>query len=105
MDWLVGNSLGVRRELAKGIGSLPGWRKGVHRRKTETHRKIIGELQIRHGPKIKLRHQTKDWTIRWELARSSPKVSGRSLGTCWEITGEGPWDSPQGMLEVARLWE
>ncbi|RWV78134.1 hypothetical protein GW17_00060945, partial [Ensete ventricosum] len=37
-----GNSLGVRRELAKGIGSLPGWRKGVHRRKTETHRKIIG---------------------------------------------------------------
>ncbi|RZS19643.1 hypothetical protein BHM03_00052072 [Ensete ventricosum] len=28
-------------ELAKGIGSLPGWCKGVHRKKTETHRKII----------------------------------------------------------------
>ncbi|RWV81892.1 hypothetical protein GW17_00056649 [Ensete ventricosum] len=28
-------------ELAKGIGSLPGWCKGVHRKKIETHRKII----------------------------------------------------------------
>ncbi|RWW03343.1 hypothetical protein GW17_00033503 [Ensete ventricosum] len=24
-----------------GIGSLPGWHKGVHKKKTETHRKII----------------------------------------------------------------
>ncbi|RRT79498.1 hypothetical protein B296_00002618 [Ensete ventricosum] len=37
----VGNSPGVRRELAKGIGSLLGWRKGVCQKKTETHRKII----------------------------------------------------------------
>ncbi|RWW67391.1 hypothetical protein BHE74_00025169 [Ensete ventricosum] len=37
----VGNSLGVHRELAEDIESLPGWRKGVRQKKTETHRKII----------------------------------------------------------------
>ncbi|RRT72221.1 hypothetical protein B296_00018425 [Ensete ventricosum] len=39
-----GNSLGVCRKLAKGIGSLPGWRKGVRQKKTETHWKIIGGI-------------------------------------------------------------
>ncbi|RWW43608.1 hypothetical protein BHE74_00050710 [Ensete ventricosum] len=38
----VGNSLGVRRELAEGIRSLLGWRKGVRQKKTEIRRKIIG---------------------------------------------------------------
>ncbi|RWV77626.1 hypothetical protein GW17_00061518 [Ensete ventricosum] len=38
---MVGNSSRVRRELAEGIGSLPRWRKGVHQKKIETHRKII----------------------------------------------------------------
>ncbi|RWV89975.1 hypothetical protein GW17_00047856 [Ensete ventricosum] len=33
-----GNSPGVCRKLAKGIRSLPGWRKGVRQKKTETHR-------------------------------------------------------------------
>ncbi|RZS12325.1 hypothetical protein BHM03_00043748 [Ensete ventricosum] len=37
----VGNSPGIRRELAEGIGSLPGWHKGVRQKKTETCRKII----------------------------------------------------------------
>ncbi|RRT34225.1 hypothetical protein B296_00046202, partial [Ensete ventricosum] len=41
-DDAVGNSLGVHQELAEGIGSLLGWRKGVYRKKTETHRKIVG---------------------------------------------------------------
>ncbi|RWW75587.1 hypothetical protein BHE74_00016382 [Ensete ventricosum] len=40
-DDVDGNSPGVRQELAEGIGSLPGWRKGVRRKKTETRRKII----------------------------------------------------------------
>ncbi|RZS04578.1 hypothetical protein BHM03_00034932 [Ensete ventricosum] len=31
----------VRCELVEGIGSLLGWRKGVHQKKTETRRKII----------------------------------------------------------------
>ncbi|RWW06541.1 hypothetical protein GW17_00030125 [Ensete ventricosum] len=52
------------------------------------------ELQIRHEPRIKLRHQVKDWTMRWELARSSLedslKGSGSSIGTHWEIAGGRP---------------
>ncbi|RWW45805.1 hypothetical protein BHE74_00048321 [Ensete ventricosum] len=36
-----GNSPGVCRTLAEGIGSLPGWRKGVRQKKTETRRKIV----------------------------------------------------------------
>ncbi|RWW57540.1 hypothetical protein BHE74_00035662 [Ensete ventricosum] len=38
----VGNSPGVRRELVEGIESLPGWRKGVCQKQTETRLKIIG---------------------------------------------------------------
>ncbi|RRT50922.1 hypothetical protein B296_00021590 [Ensete ventricosum] len=75
--------LGTRLEY---VGSLPGWHKGIHRKKTETHQKIVGgsrkacwefkhdgekELQIRHGPRIKLRHRAKVWTMRWELVGSS----------------------------------
>ncbi|RWW38556.1 hypothetical protein BHE74_00056205, partial [Ensete ventricosum] len=37
-----GNSLGVCRELAEGIGSFPGWHKGVHQKNTEIRRKIVG---------------------------------------------------------------
>ncbi|RWW78290.1 hypothetical protein BHE74_00013499 [Ensete ventricosum] len=37
-----GNSLGVCRKLAEGIGSLSGWRKGVRQKKIETSRKIVG---------------------------------------------------------------
>ncbi|RWW46783.1 hypothetical protein BHE74_00047268 [Ensete ventricosum] len=92
-DDAVGNSLGVHRELTKDIESLPRWLKRVHRKKIETHQKIIEgsrkacrelrrfnhdsekELQIRHGPKIKLRHRAKVWMMRWELA-------GSSLGLC-----------------------
>ncbi|RRT39075.1 hypothetical protein B296_00043758 [Ensete ventricosum] len=64
----VGNSLGVHQELAKGIKSLPGWHKGVHRKKTKTHWKIIGGLDDVVG-------------TRREFAKTSPKVSGTSLGT------------------------
>ncbi|RRT37437.1 hypothetical protein B296_00030673 [Ensete ventricosum] len=68
---LLGNSPGVRRELAKGIGSLPGWRKGVHQKKTKTRRKIVG------GSRKACRDSLGD----------SSKGSGSSLGTHWEITG------------------
>ncbi|RRT81496.1 hypothetical protein B296_00003308 [Ensete ventricosum] len=40
-DDKVGNSPGVRWELAEDIGSLSGWRKGVRREKTEIRFKII----------------------------------------------------------------
>ncbi|RWW44881.1 hypothetical protein BHE74_00049327, partial [Ensete ventricosum] len=36
------NSPGVHRELAEGIGSLPGWHNGVRWKKIETRRKIVG---------------------------------------------------------------
>ncbi|RWW02417.1 hypothetical protein GW17_00034494 [Ensete ventricosum] len=57
-----GNSPGVRQEFAEGIGSLLGWRKGVHWKKTETRRKIVGgltttgaiELQPDDGPRSSL---------------------------------------------------
>ncbi|RRT42509.1 hypothetical protein B296_00013966 [Ensete ventricosum] len=62
---VVGNSLGVRRELAKGIGSLLGWRKRVHQKKTETHRKIVRDNQKAY----------RDWL------GDSLKGSGSSLGT------------------------
>ncbi|RZR94375.1 hypothetical protein BHM03_00023068 [Ensete ventricosum] len=38
-----GNSPGACRKLAEGIGSLSGWRKRVRQKKTETHRKIVGD--------------------------------------------------------------
>ncbi|RZS22683.1 hypothetical protein BHM03_00055495 [Ensete ventricosum] len=38
---MIRNSPGMRQELAEGIGSLPGWRKRVRQKKTETHRNII----------------------------------------------------------------
>ncbi|RWW26886.1 hypothetical protein GW17_00008713 [Ensete ventricosum] len=90
----------VCRELAKGIGSLPGWHKGVRRKKTKTRQRLSGvaerlagsweglEVDV-YGPRIKLRHQAKvlDDTVkvRQTFARTSPKLSGRSLGTCREI--------------------
>ncbi|RRT33557.1 hypothetical protein B296_00056114 [Ensete ventricosum] len=58
--------LGTRhecQELAEGIGSLLGWRKGFRQKKIETHRKIIGgrltmigamELQLDDGPRLSL---------------------------------------------------
>ncbi|RWW09957.1 hypothetical protein GW17_00026526 [Ensete ventricosum] len=94
---MVGNSPGVCREFTVGIGSLPGWRKGVRRKKTKTRWKIVGGSQKacrEYGPKIKLRYQAKDWTMQWELVGSSLgdslKGSGSSLGTCREIIGERP---------------
>ncbi|RRT31656.1 hypothetical protein B296_00054734 [Ensete ventricosum] len=80
----VGNTLGVRRELAEGIGSLPEWRKGVHQKKTETHRKIIG------GSRKACRDSLGD----------SPKGSRSSLGTRWEIVQKRSKESSQ---EYRRL--
>ncbi|RRT44718.1 hypothetical protein B296_00014576 [Ensete ventricosum] len=47
-----GNSPRVCRKLVEGIGSLPGWRKGVRQKKTETHRKIIGGLTMAVSMKL-----------------------------------------------------
>ncbi|RWV94132.1 hypothetical protein GW17_00043361, partial [Ensete ventricosum] len=68
------NSPGVHRELAEGIGSLPGWHNGVRWKKIETRRKIVGGSRMacrEYGPKIKLRHRAKDRMMRKEIAWSS----------------------------------
>ncbi|RRT34511.1 hypothetical protein B296_00026908 [Ensete ventricosum] len=41
---MVGNSPGVHRELTEGIGSLPGWCKGVRHKIIEGSRKAYREL-------------------------------------------------------------
>ncbi|RWW71693.1 hypothetical protein BHE74_00020545 [Ensete ventricosum] len=43
----VGNSLGVRRELAEGIESLPGWRKGVRQKKSRLAGRLSGVTKKR----------------------------------------------------------
>ncbi|RRT84861.1 hypothetical protein B296_00012999 [Ensete ventricosum] len=85
----VGNSLGVLRKLAEGIGSLPGWCKGVRQKKTETHRKII------EGSQKACRDSLGD----------SPKGSESSLGTHWEITGEETKRLTASMSKVTGLVE
>ncbi|RWW40319.1 hypothetical protein BHE74_00054276 [Ensete ventricosum] len=71
-DDAIKNSLGVRRELVEGIRSLPGWRKGVRRKKTETRWKIVGGSRKAYQElgRINLRHRAKVWTMRWELIGS-----------------------------------
>ncbi|RZS18319.1 hypothetical protein BHM03_00050558 [Ensete ventricosum] len=90
-----GNSPGVCRKLAEGIGSLPRWRKGVRQKKTETHRKIIG------GSRKACR------TIWWDLAGyslgDSPKESGSSLGTQRAITGKKTGGPAARLPEVAEV--
>ncbi|RZS21088.1 hypothetical protein BHM03_00053676 [Ensete ventricosum] len=71
----VGNSLGVCRELAEGIGSLLGWHKGVRQKKP----RVIGRLS---GVAEKLIGSSDD-AVRSHRSSlgDSPKGSGSSLGT------------------------
>ncbi|RWW01351.1 hypothetical protein GW17_00035618 [Ensete ventricosum] len=66
----VGNSSGVRRELAEGIGSLPRWRKGVRQKKIETRQKIVG------GSQKACR----------EFVEGIGKLAGNMSGDCWKKT-------------------
>ncbi|RZS26737.1 hypothetical protein BHM03_00060118 [Ensete ventricosum] len=100
-DDVVGNSPGVYRELAKGIESLLGWRKGVRRKKIETRRKIIECLTMTvkrsyrsdmdPGSSLSIgvrfgRCGGSSLGVRLDFA----KGIGRSLGTCREIVGGRP---------------
>ncbi|RRT36650.1 hypothetical protein B296_00046195 [Ensete ventricosum] len=91
-DDAVGNSPRVRRELAEGMGNLPGWHKRVRQKKTKTHQKIVGGS--RKAYRELGRYRAKDWMMRRELVGSSlgdsPKGSGSSLGTHREITRGRP---------------
>ncbi|RRT51231.1 hypothetical protein B296_00003604 [Ensete ventricosum] len=69
------------------IGSLLGWHKGVRWKKTETHRKIIGGSRKAYRELGRFGHEV---GARRKFARTSPMVSGRSLGTRREIAGGRP---------------
>ncbi|RWV81079.1 hypothetical protein GW17_00057536 [Ensete ventricosum] len=101
----ITNSPGVRRELAEGIRSLPGWRKGVRQKKTETHRKIVEGSRKACRDYNQMMGQDQAWASgrgsddvvgshRSSLG-DSPKGSGSSLGTRREITERRPEDLPQ----------
>ncbi|RZR75082.1 hypothetical protein BHM03_00049061 [Ensete ventricosum] len=74
------------------VRSLLGWRNGVHQKKIETYRKIVGGLDDAVG-------------ARRAFARTSPKVSGRLLGTRQEIARGRPRDSLLEKPEIADLQE
>ncbi|RWV88182.1 hypothetical protein BHE74_00051812 [Ensete ventricosum] len=92
-----GNSPGVCQKLAEGIGSLPGWHKGIRQKKTETRRKIIGGSEKLAGIR----------TMWWDLTGSSlgdsSKESGSSLGTQREITEKKTRGLAVRLPEVARI--
>ncbi|RZS18045.1 hypothetical protein BHM03_00050272 [Ensete ventricosum] len=97
--------LGTRQECIRSSwrvsGACQDGARKFARRRPRLARRLSGVnhdgekvLQIIHGPRIKLRHRAKDWTMRWELVGSSlgdsPKGSGSFLGTRRKITGGRP---------------
>ncbi|RWW03169.1 hypothetical protein GW17_00033691 [Ensete ventricosum] len=73
-----GNSPGVCRKLAEGIGSLPGWRKGVRQKKTETHQKIIGGSNDAMGSRRKFARRFVEGI--GKLAGNAKGVAGKKTG-------------------------
>ncbi|RWV94679.1 hypothetical protein GW17_00042756 [Ensete ventricosum] len=90
---MVGNSPRVRRKLVEGNGSLPGWRKGVRQKKTETRWKIVGVAEKLAGNDVV------------GSRRSSLGDSSKGSGTCWEITEKRSKDSPQECRRLSDWWE
>ncbi|RRT69167.1 hypothetical protein B296_00035225 [Ensete ventricosum] len=97
----VGNSPGVRRELAKGIRSLLGWHKGVCQKKTETRRKIIGGLTVTGAMKLQPDDEPRlslsigpgfgrcsgiSSEFARRFAEGSEKLAGSTPGDCQEKT-------------------
>ncbi|RWV87294.1 hypothetical protein GW17_00050723 [Ensete ventricosum] len=86
----VGNSLGVRRELAEDIGSLPGWCKRVCQKKIETREKIVEGSQKACRERLEDSSQEcqrlRDWQelgldyLDWSL--SKPPVSDGQVYCC-----------------------
>ncbi|RRT32050.1 hypothetical protein B296_00030169 [Ensete ventricosum] len=83
----VRNSPGVCRKLVEGIESLPGWHKGVHQKKTETHRKIVKDSR-----------KCLSGIMRWDLVGSSlgdlPKESKARCECEGRLSGRRPEDLP-----------
>ncbi|RWV88527.1 hypothetical protein GW17_00049374 [Ensete ventricosum] len=90
--------LGTRLEC---VGSFPGRRKRVYLKKIETRQKIImgnrkaykdHRPEMDPGSNLGIRPRFGDAVgAHQEFAKTSPKVSERSLGICWEIVrGDSP---------------
>ncbi|RZS01271.1 hypothetical protein BHM03_00031095 [Ensete ventricosum] len=83
---VVRNSLRVRREVTKGIGSLLGCRKRVRQKKTKTRRKIVKGSR----------------KACWErFTEGIGKLTGNTPGDCQKKTE----DSPQECRRLPDLWE
>ncbi|RWV94939.1 hypothetical protein GW17_00042478 [Ensete ventricosum] len=93
-----GNSLGVCRKLTEGIGSLPGWHKGVRQKKTKTHRKIVGGS--RKAYRESNYGRINEVTTRWWA--DSPKESGSSLRMRSEIAEKKTGGLAARLPEVAE---
>ncbi|RWW08823.1 hypothetical protein GW17_00027716 [Ensete ventricosum] len=79
------------RELARTAqGSLPEDYRGSRKACWEFNHDGEKKLQIRHGPRIKLRYRAKVWTMQWELAGSSLGLRRRYQEDCWEHAGRSP---------------
>ncbi|RRT34757.1 hypothetical protein B296_00052433, partial [Ensete ventricosum] len=87
----VGNSSGVHREFTEGIRSLPGWRKGVHQKRTETYQKIVG------GSRKAYREL--EWS--YDGPRSSLSI-GSGFGRCSGILSEFARGFIEGIRKLAR---
>ncbi|RRT43451.1 hypothetical protein B296_00044329 [Ensete ventricosum] len=62
----------VSGDCKDGAREFTGRRPRLARRLSGVAEKLAGSWEeTRHGPKIKLRHKAKVWTMRWELAESS----------------------------------
>ncbi|RZR86308.1 hypothetical protein BHM03_00013488 [Ensete ventricosum] len=79
----VGNLPGVRQKLTEGIGSLRGWHKGVHQKKTETHRKIIG---LGHRARFG-RYSGISSKFARRFVEGIGKLARNTLGDHWKKTG------------------
>ncbi|RRT36799.1 hypothetical protein B296_00055776 [Ensete ventricosum] len=99
---MFGNSLGVCRKLAKGIGSLPGFAREFAKRRPKLAKRLSGGAE-------KLAESRDVRTIEWDLARSSlgdsPKESGSSLGMQREIIGKKTRGLAARLSEVAGVCE
>ncbi|RRT41768.1 hypothetical protein B296_00046787 [Ensete ventricosum] len=85
----VGNTSGVHQEFAKGIGSLLGWRKRVHQKKTETRRKIV------NGSRKACRER---------FAEGIGKLDGSMSGDCRKKTIGLPTRMPEAVGLVELNW-
>ncbi|RZS23223.1 hypothetical protein BHM03_00056010 [Ensete ventricosum] len=84
-DDAIGNSPGVCRELAEGIGGLLGWRKGVHRKIIGGSRKACRENRETHWEHAGGSSEEDFKTHRKNV--KGCRISGRGTSRDWKSEG------------------